>query len=360
MIKVSVILPSLNVRKYIRECVESVVKQSLKDIEILCIDAGSDDGTLEILNEFAKEDDRVRVMMSDRRSYGHQVNMGIEAAKGEYIGIVETDDLIDQDMYLDLYEYASSHKADVVKEPYYDYYDERNRTICFNAELFSRFLEEGKAYSMKQNACFLAYHPSIWAGIYRREYLIGKDIRFIEAPGASYVDAAFRYDTSINTERNYWLNKAHYNYRAGNPNSSTNHFNFLTMLKRWNEVHKKLVSVQEDYDNCYGLFSITDEYDATLGHLGKRLLSQEEMELLIENYSFTKAETVRNSPIMPERLKENIIRFKENPYAYYESKHKFFHLKKAVIYCANFVFPKGTKRRSQIKKAISICRRERR
>ena len=89
---VSVLMPSLNVAPYIRQCMESVIGQTLQEIEILCIDAGSADGTAEVLREYAGKDPRVTLLHSDVKSYGHQINMGLENATGEYIGIVETDD----------------------------------------------------------------------------------------------------------------------------------------------------------------------------------------------------------------------------------------------------------------------------
>ena len=88
MPKVTVIMPSLNVRKYISTCIESVLAQTLQDIEILAVDAGSDDGTLEILQDYARRDERIRLIHSDKRSYGYQINLGISLAQGDYIGIV--------------------------------------------------------------------------------------------------------------------------------------------------------------------------------------------------------------------------------------------------------------------------------
>ena len=119
MTKLSILLPSLNVAAYIRECIESVLKQTLTDIEILCIDAGSTDGTCEIIQEYAAKDNRIRVIPSDKKSYGYQINLGINMARGEYLGIVETDDSIEPDMYEVLYKAAVENDLDYAKAGFY-------------------------------------------------------------------------------------------------------------------------------------------------------------------------------------------------------------------------------------------------
>ena len=96
--KISVIMPSLNVVSYIEESVKSVLNRTFRDIEILCVDAGSTDGTLEKIKKISLDDKRVILIKSDIKSYGHQVNLGINFAKSEYISIVETDDFICENM----------------------------------------------------------------------------------------------------------------------------------------------------------------------------------------------------------------------------------------------------------------------
>lgn len=118
MPKITVIMPSLNVAPYIEECISSVERQTLKDIEILCIDAGSMDGTLEILQNHAKDDSRIRIINSPVKSYGYQVNLGIKEASGEYIDIVETDDYVSDRMLETLYEAVSKYSADFVKSSF--------------------------------------------------------------------------------------------------------------------------------------------------------------------------------------------------------------------------------------------------
>ena len=114
-IKVSVIMPSLNVVNYIEDCIDSVINQNMKDIEIICVDAYSTDGTLEKLCDYQKADSRIIIIKSDVKSYGYQVNLGITAAKGEYIAIIETDDLIKEGMLSELYQKAKNNNLDYIK-----------------------------------------------------------------------------------------------------------------------------------------------------------------------------------------------------------------------------------------------------
>ena len=118
-IEISIIMPSYNVANYIEECIESVINQTLKEIEIICVDAGSEDGTLEILQRYAEKDNRIILLNSDKKSYGYQMNLGLSVAKGDYIGIVETDDYIDSNMFSDLYNLSEEGSIDIVKSNFY-------------------------------------------------------------------------------------------------------------------------------------------------------------------------------------------------------------------------------------------------
>ena len=120
--KVSILMPSLNSGEFIRECMESVVHQTLEDIEIICIDAGSTDGTLEILREYERNDPRIRVIVSDKKSMGYQYNLGLDAAAGDYIGMVETDDWIEADTFESLWMAASRQDVDIVAANQFLYY----------------------------------------------------------------------------------------------------------------------------------------------------------------------------------------------------------------------------------------------
>ena len=102
MPKVSVIVPVYNVEPYLRECMDSIVRQTLKEIEIICINDGSTDGSLEILKEYADRDDRIILVDKENGGYGLAMNIGLDRASGEYIGIVEPDDYVALTIYEDL------------------------------------------------------------------------------------------------------------------------------------------------------------------------------------------------------------------------------------------------------------------
>ena len=224
MIKVSVLMPSLNVVRYIRECMESVISQTMEEMEILCIDAGSTDGTLEILEEYVRKDRRVRLIKADKKSYGYQMNLGLKEALGEYIGVVETDDFILPNMYEKLYTFAKKNNADYVKSDF---------------DIFTT-LEDGQRiflkYSLKKHSKITydtIYTPQdflmrkqtidifIWNGIYKRNFLLEKEIWFQETPGAAFQDCGFRYQVVLNAERGFFLEDSFYRYRRDNINSST-------------------------------------------------------------------------------------------------------------------------------------------
>lgn len=218
--KVSVILPSLNVARYIRECVESVMNQTLKDIEIICVDAGSTDGTLEILREYEQRDPRIKVIVSDRKSYGYQMNLGMAAAKGKYVGIVETDDYVPYEMYEELYTVAKENDVDFVKADFYRFTRENGKEnkgyhkLTSDSRYYNRLIDP-----LDLPICF-TFLMNTWSGIYKREFLKDNNILHNETPGASYQDNGFWFQTLMHAKKVYFVNRAYYMNRRDNPDSS--------------------------------------------------------------------------------------------------------------------------------------------
>ena len=198
MSKISVIMPSLNVMSYIEKSLMSVMEQTLGDIEIICIDAGSIDGSLEIIERLAESDKRIKVIHSEKQSYGYQVNQGIEAANGEYIGIVETDDYIEKDMYRKLYQTAvEAGFPDIVKCSYNTYrIDWEGHPIFTRREI----LKPHDFYMATVKPLEQMFLPVadwyLWNGIYKKSFIDENDIKLAESPGAAFQDIGFLHRTN--------------------------------------------------------------------------------------------------------------------------------------------------------------------
>ena len=113
-IKVSVILPVYNVENYLRQCLDSVMVQTLKDIEIICVDDGSSDDSPAILEEFARKDSRIRILTQQNAGAGAARNLGMKHAKGRYLSFLDSDDFFEPDMLEKSYEKAEEYQAQIV------------------------------------------------------------------------------------------------------------------------------------------------------------------------------------------------------------------------------------------------------
>jgi glycosyltransferase involved in cell wall biosynthesis len=114
-ISVSIIIPIYNCAQYLEKCLNSVINQTLKDIQIICINDGSIDKSLEILNEFLKKDKRIEIInLNFNRGQSYARNQGLENAKGDFIGFVDADDFVDLDYFEKLYNEAIKNDCEIV------------------------------------------------------------------------------------------------------------------------------------------------------------------------------------------------------------------------------------------------------
>lgn len=238
--KISVIMPSLNVEDYMDECLSSVVNQTFKDIEIICIDAGSTDKTLDIIKQYQNKDNRIKLLHSDKKSYGFQVNMGIKESTGKYISIIETDDYIDEGMLEKLYEYSQDGTVDIIKGNFY-FVNDYDTEVKIIKDISKRDVRYGKSFTLDEEPLFVDGHPSIWAGIYSKDFLQKNNIEFLEAPKGGWVDNPFFYETAIKAKKIIYIDDAFYYYRITNPNSSSNDFGDNTLpMKRILDIYNVL------------------------------------------------------------------------------------------------------------------------
>ena len=223
MYKVSVILPIYNVSQYLRECLDSVVRQTLKELEIICVNDGSTDNSLEIIEEYAAKDERIVIITGPNGGYGKAMNKGLDRATGEYVGIVEPDDYVSLTMFEDLYRIAVENQLDMVKADFYRF--ERNEhgdmdmryVYLDNAK--QRYVELLHPY---QDPSIIRFTMNTWSGIYRRTMLEEYHIRHNETPGASYQDNGFFFQTMVHSKCAMIVHYPYYRNRQNNPNSSVN------------------------------------------------------------------------------------------------------------------------------------------
>lgn len=243
-------MPCLNVVPYFKECIDSVVQQTIfDDIEVIIIDAGSTDGTQEIAKYYANRFKNIRLTISEKRSYGYQVNLGIKESRGKYVAILETDDYVSEDMYEILHEAAEDNCAEYVKADYDMFYVLKN-----NHKLFKKMTEVSVPYKMvdyntvedvTQKSKIYVYDYHVWKGIYNRDFLINNNIFFTESPGAAYQDIGFGQILHAHAKRALYLPDSLYRYRIGREQSSVNSGKGIIYSR--NEF-ERLLNLQDEYE----------------------------------------------------------------------------------------------------------------
>ncbi|MDE6433434.1 MAG: glycosyltransferase [Lachnospiraceae bacterium] len=218
---VSVVVPMLNTRKYVGECLESIRNQTLKEIEVLCVDGGSTDGTLEVVEEYIKKDRRFRLITDAKESYGAQVNRGMELAQGDYVAIAEPDDYVSEDMYRSLYQEAVQTGADIVRNNYCRFIGDGEERYFFPKSACKREWY-GCGLNAKRDKELFECSPANWSGIYRSGFLRKRRIRHNTTKGAAYQDLGFWFLTFALADEVRFVNKMGYYYRLDNPESSIN------------------------------------------------------------------------------------------------------------------------------------------
>ena len=220
MPKVSIVVPTYNVEDYLCECIDSLIHQTLKDLEIICVDDGSTDRSPEILRRYAEKDKRIKIISKKNSGYGNTMNVGIKAATGEYLGIVEPDDYVNTNMYKDLCELADETGADIIKADFYRFVKEGEKVIrTYNqltkkADFYNRLIEPAKEQEV------FKFIMNTWSGIYRLSFLREHNIYHNETPGASFQDNGFWFQGFCLSHKVYFFDKPYYMNRRDNPNSS--------------------------------------------------------------------------------------------------------------------------------------------
>ena len=168
-INVSVIVPVYNAEEYLDECLASLEKQTLKNIEFIVIDDGSVDSSYKIMEKFAENDDRFRIFRQENQGVGKTRNRGIKIAKGKYIGFVDSDDFVSRNYFEKLYKKAMKYDADVSIATHFIRFSEEQKQ--YNYSLTQSFIEN----EVLENIDFLIGNlGQQWDKIYKKSFILKK------------------------------------------------------------------------------------------------------------------------------------------------------------------------------------------
>ncbi|HEF8054249.1 TPA: glycosyltransferase, partial [Campylobacter jejuni] len=242
-------VPIYNVEKYLKQCLDSIVNQTLKEIEIILINDGSTDNCGTICDEYATKDNRIILIHKENAGLGAAYNTGLEIAKGEYIGFVESDDWIELNMYEELYNKAKKLSSDLIKCKFFDYNSTRKpKDLPYRQKRIDFELEncspDDKTFSILEYPKLLIYHSSIWATLYHKNLI--KHLKFKESQGAAYQDFSFMFEALSIAKNISTLRKALYHYRQEPANISSmkkTDISLLKMVEQCSYAKEKLISL---------------------------------------------------------------------------------------------------------------------
>lgn len=217
--KVSIILPIYNVEKYLDRCMDSLLNQTLKDIEIIMVDDGSPDNCPQMCDEYAKKDNRVKVVHKKNAGLGFARNSGLDVAKGEYIAFVDSDDYVGLNMYKTLYDRAEADKCDAVfcgfrtelKQNKWVYSDEVDADKLWRGKDVQLFMLDMIASGAGVKAERL-YQMSVWHSIYKRSIIEDNHLRFVSEREVASEDIPFQVDYLSKANTVAYIKEMYYSY----------------------------------------------------------------------------------------------------------------------------------------------------
>ena len=240
MVKISIIIPVYNVEKYLRQCLDSLIGQTLKNIEIICVNDGSKDNSLEILREYKNKDSRIVIIDQINQGVSVARNNALKIAKGEYIGFVDSDDWVDADFFEKLYYSAIKNDCDIAvggiawnfTSGELDFIDLKFK----KSKIFNKTPDKYKITRVAKAAY-------IWNKIYKKELFEKLKLEF--EPGICYEDMMFSHIILHKSKKLVTVPNTFYNYRS-NPLSLVHNETHEKKLDFKNEILKTIDYVKKN------------------------------------------------------------------------------------------------------------------
>ena len=246
--KISVIVPCYKVEKFLSACLDSILNQTLKEIEIICVNDASPDKTAEILKKYSESDSRIRVINHEKnRGLSAARNTGISLACGDYIAFVDSDDFLDLSMLEKLYKKAEKTGAEIVIGNVFLYYDGTGKTEIFRNKRFFTFLS-GRIFTLTEYPALVSCIAA-WDRIYKRELIKDNNLTFPE--GLVYEDQPFSIMAMAYAKSITVVNEALYYYRK---NSGTS----ITDSEKENDAYKfdflEISAISKNFMKTAGIY----------------------------------------------------------------------------------------------------------
>ena len=259
-VEVSIVIPVYNVEKYLERCLDSLINQTFTDIEIIALNNGSTDNSLDILKEYLNRDKRIKIIDNNNLGVSEARNIGIKEAKGKYIVFVDSDDWINKDMIQVLYNSIESNSCDLVMCTYIREFEEHSKEKVFNLPEVNLYVNNevkeellrklvGPVGKELANPEYLDALGTVWAKMYKTSILKDKDLKFVDLKEiGSGEDTLFNIYVFNEVNKVILLNKPMYHYWRGNSNSITsryipnfdekrrNYFNYMKQFIKDNEL----------------------------------------------------------------------------------------------------------------------------
>ena len=223
--KISIIIPVYNVEKYLCECIDSILNQTFHDFEIICVDDGSIDKTLEILRDYKNKDERIFILQQHHSGAAEARNNGIRLARGKYIQFLDSDDYFEQTMLEELYNHAEKFGADLTVCSAKKVNDNEEVTESGNP-LWPLYLDKvplNRLFSPENypNDIFDLFCVVPWNKLIRRDLVTNNNLKFQNLSSSN--DVAFGHLVKICAKRIYVMGKELVNYRYDRIGSISEH-----------------------------------------------------------------------------------------------------------------------------------------
>ena len=324
-VAVSVIIPVYNAQAHLEQCIRSVMNQTLREIEIICVDDGSKDDSLSILRGLAKEDSRIVVVAQENAGAGAARNCGMDMASGQYLSFLDADDFFEPDMLETAYRRAQQERAQVLVFRA-DFYDDRlKRFLPCTYSLREEMLPAERPFAAAQvkRDLFKTVVGWAWDKLFEAAYIRACGLRFQEqrtTNDAYFVFMAYARAERISTESRVL---AHQRRRAGGTLSVTREKSWMCFYEALLAMRKTLVAwglytrFEQDYVNYalhFALWNLNTLKGATQQMLYERLRGEWFAELGVAGYDragfyhrgeYAQYEQIMRTPYHPTRMKMN-------------------------------------------------------